>query len=62
MYVGSTGCRKGAGTLFLCLRATGETKKYICLSSNSFRVARFLSMQDWENVTNDQKIYQIAIK
>jgi hypothetical protein len=29
----STGCRKGAGTLFLNLRATGETKNkhiYIC--------------------------------
>jgi hypothetical protein len=27
------GCRKGAGFLFLCLRATGETKKiptYVC--------------------------------
>jgi hypothetical protein len=23
----STGCRKGAGFSFLCLRATGETKK-----------------------------------
>jgi hypothetical protein len=22
----STGCRKGVGTIFLCLRATGETK------------------------------------
>jgi hypothetical protein len=45
----STGCLKGAGSLFLCLRATGETKK---MGDN---IVALPEKQDDQNATASSK-------
>jgi hypothetical protein len=66
----STGCRKGAGTLFLYLRATGETKKsntvircalYV-LNSGLPDLSCFDIPKQPQNIPKGHKIYQRAIK